>query len=337
MGVYLNPVMMNWLLVSCGLLILGIEATLGKHHEEKPPANEKADPNGHSKEVEQEEEPNVEPVNQRAKRFAPYGWPIYPHYNPYAPHPYYAPQVLKKPALVKPALVNHDSAKPVVGTMQKGPLILPAHLLPKIFPTLPVVAKGGAVAGTQTQALFGKDGILQKKNIQKFTGNSGQQGQAGVVDAHGNVQTSQGQKIHRNLGYNPYSFYNPYAPPVVKKPVLPTYVKVPYAFPKGPIKPTGTQKQLVFGPNGIIKSDVGQTLTGNNLVNQAQKTSLVNGQVVSNQDQKGFRDLGVASLIMKVVEIFMDLIPTIKQVLPILSDKVIPLINDLLEALSKTE
>merc|ERR1719385_148546 len=98
--------MMNWLLVSCGLLILGIEVTLGKHHhEEDPPANEKADPNGHSKEVVQEEEANVEPVNQRAKRFAPYGWPIYPHYNPYTPHPYYAPQVLKKPALVNlPAL-----------------------------------------------------------------------------------------------------------------------------------------------------------------------------------------------------------------------------------------
>merc|ERR1712243_211748 len=122
-----NQVMMNWLLVSCGLLILGIEVTLGKHHEEGPPANEKADPNGHSKEVVQEEEANVEPVNQRAKRFAPYGWPIYPHYNPYAPHPYYAPQVLKKPALVKPApiVVHSDNpalVKPAVGTMQKGPL-----------------------------------------------------------------------------------------------------------------------------------------------------------------------------------------------------------------------
>merc|ERR1719283_444531 len=316
---------MNWLLVSCGLLILGIEVTLGKHHEEKPPTNEKADPHGHTQEVEDVEEANVEPINQRAKRFAPYGWPIYPHYNPYPPHPYYAPQVLKKPALVKP--------------------LGPGILLPPIHPKLPVLAKGGATAGSQTQFLFGKNGVLQKKNIQEFTGNSGVQNQAGVVDAHGNVKTSQGQNIHRTLGYYPYFnpyLYNPYAPPVVKKPALPTYpklpiVKLPYVLPKGPIKPTASQQQYVYGPDGIIKSQVGQKLTGNNLVNQAQKTSLVNGQVVSNQDQRGFRDLGVASLIMKVVEIFMDLIPTIKQVLPILSDKVIPLINDLLEALSKTE
>merc|ERR1719295_533790 len=121
---------MQGLLVSCVLLLLRFEASLGGHH---------------TTEVEDKKE---EPVHQLEKRFAPYGpspWGYFPFYQP---HPYAAP-----------------SYAPVKAPFAKAPVVkVPIVKAPgKVVgsQTQTTFGADGKARNQQTNTMLGSNGVSQ--------------------------------------------------------------------------------------------------------------------------------------------------------------------------------
>merc|ERR1719334_2032656 len=308
---------MNWLLVSSVLLILGIEPLLGSHHtierkDKEEPISEKQEPLSENEkeisEFSEEVNANAEPVNERAKRFAPYGYfpPFYPSYPAYNP---YVPSLKPLGPVLKPAIA--PVLKPAV--VAKIPIKKPA---PVVYPVKVPVAKG-PVTGSQTQITFGPDGKPRNQQNNAITSATGAtQSQGGFIGADGKLVVSNLQNSLRNFGYypsffpsypSPYaapSYPSPYAPPAIQKPSypFPPYPSLP-KLGKGPV--TGSQTQISFGPDGVIRKKNIQNFNGNQGT-QGQNTFIKpDGTVGGGNNQQFSRDLAESepTILEKIVKL----------------------------------
>jgi len=221
-------------------------------------------------------------------------FPFYPSYNPYVPS--YAPAPVKKPLINKPAVVPIKKPAPVV---------------------YPVPVAKGPVTGSQTQITFGPDGKprnQQNNAISSATGAT--QSQGGFVGADGKLVVSNLQNSLRNFGYypsffpsypSPYaapSYPSPYAPPAIQKPSypFPPYPSLP-KLGKGPV--TGSQTQISFGPDGVIRKKNIQNFNGNQGTQAQNAFTKPDGTVGGGNNQQFSRDLAESepTILEKIVKL----------------------------------